>query len=218
MVRKYSLTKRWIHAWVQGFLTTKMCLLIGKKSLLFPGYQCSCSLPVLCHAAEAVVMAISCAVMDSVCDNGCNTLSVLFTLVLTWLLSVSHLSTQFSAATFDTDALTHTQTHAHSDMWIIGRLPDWQRGVVPVMKHLKQAWKHACILSAWIHSQPLVPAQTPHQQVSMAQGDEEEAQFNNAKATSVSQMESLLPWGWRGVGLKQHQAPAGPHDCAVIAA
>lgn len=109
--------------------------LIGKKSLLFSGYQCSCSLLVLCHAAEAVVMAISCAVMDSVCDNGCNTLSVLFTLVLTWLLSVSHLSTQFSAATFDTDALTRTHIHTQT-LWSIGRLSDWQRGVVPMMKHL----------------------------------------------------------------------------------
>lgn len=47
---------------------------------------------------------------------------------------------------------------------------------------------------------------------------EEEAQFNNAKATSVSQMERLLPRGWAGVGLKQHHAPAAPHDCADIAA
>lgn len=95
--------------------------LIGKKSLLFSGYQCSCSLHTLCHAAEAVVMAISCAVMDSVCDNGCNTLSVLFTLVLTWLLSVPHLSYQLCAATFDTHALTRTHIHAHRlTLWNIG--------------------------------------------------------------------------------------------------
>lgn len=62
----------------------KIRLLIGKKSLLFSGYQGSCSLPALCHAAEAVVMAISSAVMDSVCDNSFNTLSVLFTLSLTF--------------------------------------------------------------------------------------------------------------------------------------
>lgn len=48
-------------------------------------------------------------------------------------------------------------------------------------------------------------------------GGRREAQFHNAKATSVSQMESLLPRDWRGVGLKQHQTPAGPHDCADIA-
>ncbi len=64
-----------------------------------------------------------------------------------------------------------------------------------------------------------VPARAPHQQVSMTWGrKEEEARFNNAKATSVSQMESLLPRGWGGVGLKQHQAPAAPHDSADIAA
>lgn len=71
-----------MYARVQSFLTTKIHLLPGKKSLLFPGYQCSSSV-CFCHTAEAVVMAISSTVMDSVCDNGCNALSVLFTLGLT---------------------------------------------------------------------------------------------------------------------------------------
>lgn len=79
------------------------------------------------------------------------------------------------------------------------------------MKHPEQAWKPA--------SPHRLPARAPHQQVSMTwRGGEEEAQFNNAEATSVSQMESLLPRGWGGVGLKQHHAPAAPHDGADIAA
>ena len=110
MVTNYSL-RRWIQAWAQGFLTTKIYPLIWKKSLLFPGYQCSCSLPALCHAAEAVVMAISSAVMDSVCDNGCNTLSVLFTLGRTCLLSVPHPSTQLTTAVFHSHMHAHTSTH-----------------------------------------------------------------------------------------------------------
>lgn len=80
-------------------------------------------------------------------------------------------------------------------------------------------------MEAWILSQAF---SAPHQQVSMTlrggggggweERAEEEAQFNNAKATSVSQMERLLPRGWAGVGLKQHHAPAAPHDCADIGA
>lgn len=88
---------------------------MGKKSLLFLGYQCSCSLPALCHAAEAVVMAISSAVMDSVCDNGGNTLSVLFTSGLTCLLSPPHPSIQLTAAvTFHSHMHAHTRTHTHA--------------------------------------------------------------------------------------------------------
>lgn len=106
-------------------------------------------------------------------------------------------------------------THTHI---VKQRQTGWQRGVVPMMKHLKQAVE-ACVHPLCLN--PLtapVPAWTPHQQVSMTWGGGgEEAQFNNAKATSVSQMESLFPRGWGGVGLK-HQAPAGPHDCADIAA
>lgn len=101
-----------MQAWAQGFLTTKIYPLIGKKSLLSPGYQCSCSLPVLCHAAEAVVMAISSAVMDSVCDNGCNTLSVLFTSGLTCLLSVPHPSARLTTATFHSHVHAHMFTHS----------------------------------------------------------------------------------------------------------
>lgn len=162
-------------------------------------------------------MAISSAVMDSVCDNGCNTLSVLFTLGLTCLLSVPQLSTQFTAATFHSLEQPPPQKHTHTHI-VKQRQTGWQRGVVPMMKHLKQAVE-ACVHPLCLN--PLtapVPAWTPHQQVSMTWGGGgEEAQFNNAKATSVSQMESLFPRGWGGVGLK-HQAPAGPHDCADIAA
>ncbi len=127
---------------------------MGKKSLLFFGYQCSCSLPALCHAAEAVVMAISSAVMDSVCDNGCNTLSVLFTLGLTCLLSIPHPSAQLTAATFQSHTHTHTHTHTVLNR---GRQSGWQRGVVPMMKHLEQAWKPVRVLCAWIPSQPPPP-------------------------------------------------------------
>ena len=109
--------RMWIKARVQGFLTTEIHPVMGKRSLLFLGYQCSCSLPALCHAAEAVVMAMSSAVMDSVCDNGCNMLSVLFTTGLTCLLSPPRPSVQLTAAvTFQSHmhAHTHTHTHAHT--------------------------------------------------------------------------------------------------------
>lgn len=70
-------------------------------------------------------------------------------------------------------------------------------------------------MEAWIPSQPSCTTSTSEHDLG---GEEEEAQFNNVKATSVSQMEGLLPRGWGGVGLKQHSAPAAPHDCADIAA
>lgn len=60
--------------------------------------------------------------------------------------------------------------------------------------------KHPAGTEARMHPRP---ARTPHQQVSMTPGgDEEEVQFNNPEAASVSQMESPLPLGWRRVGVK----------------
>jgi len=76
-----------------------------------------------------------------------------------------------------------------------------------MMKHLMKAWKPAC---------SLLPESL--NTTSTSEHDLEEAQFNKAKATSVSQMESLLPWCWGGVELNQHQAPAAHHDCADIIA
>lgn len=56
-------------------------------------------------------MAISSAVMDSVCDNGCNTLSVLFTLGLTCLLCSSPVTTAHCRHISLTRA---PPTHTHS--------------------------------------------------------------------------------------------------------
>lgn len=88
-----------------------------------------------------------------------------------------------------------------------------------MMKHLKQAVE-ACVHPLCLNplTAPLLLYEHHINKWAWPGGEEEETQFNNAKATSVSQMESLLPWGGGGVGLKQHQAPAGPHDCADIAA
>lgn len=97
--------------------------------------------------------------------------------------------------------------------------------------------RRSCIRGAWSSGwsvwsrhgspNPVTGFHAPHQQVSMTlrgggcggweERAEEEAQFNNAKATSVSQMERLLPRDWAWVGLK-HRAPAAPHDCADITA
>ncbi len=81
-----------------------------------------------------------------------------------------------------------------------------------MMKHLKQAWLLDSPLSLLCSC-----ASTTSTSEHDLRGEEEEAQFNNAKTTSVSQMESLLPRGLGGVGLKQLRAPAAPHDCADIA-
>lgn len=153
--------------------------------------------------------------MDSLCDNGCNTLSVLFTSDLT--PACSPLLPLGSAHRSHARHM-HERTHTRAESSVAadnrvseGRGPCDGASAASMeaqilskasLRHInKWAWPWGC--GGWGGREERA---------------EEEAQFNNARATSVSQMERLLPRGWAGVGLKQHRAPAAPHDCADIAA
>lgn len=165
----------------------------------------------LCHAAEAVVMAISSA-LDSAFDNGCNTLSVLFTSGLTCLLSFPQPSPQITEATFHSHKPPPPHIHTLLNR---RRQSGWQRGVAPLMKHLEQTWKPVCVLCA---PPPLLYKDHINKWAWPGGRGRKYNLIMLRRPHPSAKWKACFLGGWGGGwGLKQHQAPAAPHDCAVIA-
>lgn len=180
---------------------------MGEKSQAFLGYQCSCRQSALCHAAEAVVMAISSVVMDSGSDNGWNTLSVPFVRRLTCSPCRLPLNTTHCSHTLHRHARARTQAHRF-------RQSRWQS--VGAWSWSILSWECMNLITAFLQR---INKWAWPEGMKRRRRRRHDLIIPNQKSGQImsGRWKGLFPPGWGGVGFK-HQAPAAAHDSADIVA